>query len=180
VPDLAMSGMVRLSSVEDDFYVFDNLRNHLVGRRSRVIIALGDRVVVQIAQVDTFKKQVNFRLVETPKAGARREPTERRREGAPRDGRPGRFGGPGAAGPGFKKQKFGSSRDGGSVPRRNARPGRATPASRAGDRRGPSRRDEKSGAAGRSSGRSQSRTPNTGNAPRPTGGGQRRKFRSRH
>jgi ribonuclease R len=72
VPDLAMSGLVHLSSIEDDFYVFDNLRNHLIGRRTRKIIRLGDRVVVQIAKVDTFKKQVDFRLAETPRA-ARRE-----------------------------------------------------------------------------------------------------------
>ncbi|HZL43197.1 MAG TPA: ribonuclease R, partial [Verrucomicrobiae bacterium] len=62
VTGLAMSGLVPLSMVEDDFYVFDPARNHLVGRRTRRVIRLGDRVTVQVAQVNTFKKQVDFRL----------------------------------------------------------------------------------------------------------------------
>jgi ribonuclease R len=48
--------------VEDDFYVFDPTRNNLVGRRTRRTIRLGDKVTVQVAKVDTFKKQVDFRL----------------------------------------------------------------------------------------------------------------------
>jgi ribonuclease R len=62
VPGLAMSGLVHLSSVEDDFYVFDSERGQLVGRRNRRVIRLGDRVQVQVAKVDSFKKQVDFRL----------------------------------------------------------------------------------------------------------------------
>ena len=62
VPGLAMSGLVHLSSVLDDFYVFDPERNHLIGRRQRRVIRLGDKVEVQIAKVDSFKKQVDFRL----------------------------------------------------------------------------------------------------------------------
>ena len=68
VPGLAMSGLVHLSSLVDDFFVFDPARNHLVGRRTRRIIRLGDRVEVQVAKVDTFKKQVDFRLTSVPAA----------------------------------------------------------------------------------------------------------------
>jgi len=62
VPGLAMSGLVPLSLVEDDFYVFDEGRRNLVGRRTRRTIRLGDRVTVQVARVDKFKKQVDFQL----------------------------------------------------------------------------------------------------------------------
>jgi ribonuclease R len=65
VPGLAMSGLVPLSMVEDDFYVFDELRNQLTGRRTRRVIRLGDRVIVQVAKVDRFKKQVDFRLTQS-------------------------------------------------------------------------------------------------------------------
>ena len=71
VPGLAMSGLVLLSTMEDDFYVFDADRNHLIGRRTRRIIRLGDKVTVQVAKVDTFKKQVDFRLVNDRKPAAR-------------------------------------------------------------------------------------------------------------
>jgi len=62
VPGLAMSGLVHLSLLEDDFYLFDSNRSQLVGRRTRRIIRLGDNVRVQVAKVDSFKKQVDFRL----------------------------------------------------------------------------------------------------------------------
>jgi ribonuclease R len=62
VPGLAMSGLVHLSSIEDDFYQFDPQRSQLVGRRNRRMIRLGDQVEVQVAKVDSFKKQVDFRL----------------------------------------------------------------------------------------------------------------------
>ncbi|HWD20671.1 MAG TPA: ribonuclease R [Verrucomicrobiae bacterium] len=62
VPTLGLSGLVHLSSMEDDFYVFEPARNHLIGRRTRRIIKMGDTVEAQIAKVDTFKKQADFRL----------------------------------------------------------------------------------------------------------------------
>ncbi len=71
VPGLAMSGLVPLSTVEDDFYDFDAARNHLVGRRTRRVIRLGEKVAVQVAKVDTFKKQVDFRLVAEERLRAR-------------------------------------------------------------------------------------------------------------
>jgi ribonuclease R len=62
VPGLAMSGLIHCSSLTDDFYEFDEARGTLTGRRNRRVISLGDKVEVQIAKVDSFKKQVDFRL----------------------------------------------------------------------------------------------------------------------
>lgn len=62
VADLAMSGLVPLSGLSDDFYEFDARRSQLIGRRSRRVFKLGDKVEVQVAKVDTFKRQVDFRL----------------------------------------------------------------------------------------------------------------------
>ena len=45
-----------------------NARRNLVGRRTRRVIRLGDKVEVQVAKVDSFKKQVDFRLAK--EAGA--------------------------------------------------------------------------------------------------------------
>ncbi|MDB6026613.1 MAG: ribonuclease [Verrucomicrobiales bacterium] len=68
VGDLCMSGLVHLSSIQDDFFIFDPTRDHLIGRRSRRIIKLGDKLDVQVYKVDTFKKQVDFELVKTAAA----------------------------------------------------------------------------------------------------------------
>jgi ribonuclease R len=73
VPGLAMSGLVPLSTIQDDFYVFDEGRRNLVGRRTRRMIRLGDRLTVQVAKVDSVKKQVDFCLaVEEGKTSAMR------------------------------------------------------------------------------------------------------------
>lgn len=62
VPGLMMSGLVALSSLEDDFYIFDEPRAQLIGRRLRKVIRLGDRMDVQVAKVDRAKRQVDFQL----------------------------------------------------------------------------------------------------------------------
>ena len=78
VPGLAMSGLVPLSLVEEDFFVFDEARRNLVGRRTRRMIRLGDKVTVQVARVDKFKKQVDFQLaVAEGKASSMRPPVSR-------------------------------------------------------------------------------------------------------
>lgn len=66
VPDAGLSGLVPLSGLSDDFYQFDSQHSQLVGRRTRRVFKLGDRVTVQIAKVDTFKRQVDFQLAGTP------------------------------------------------------------------------------------------------------------------
>ncbi len=74
VPGLAMSGLVPLSTIQDDFYVFDESRRNLVGRRTRRVIRLGDKLTVQVAKVDSFKKQVDFCLAaEVGKPAAARQ-----------------------------------------------------------------------------------------------------------
>ena len=74
VPGLAMSGLVPLSTVADDFYIFDAQRNLLVGRRTRRVIRLGDKLQVQVAKVDSFKKQVDFQLAVEARPSTPRPP----------------------------------------------------------------------------------------------------------
>ncbi|HEY1718431.1 MAG TPA: ribonuclease R [Verrucomicrobiae bacterium] len=88
VSGLAMSGLVPLSLMQDDFYVFDEARRNLVGRRTRRMIRLGDKLTVQVARVDTVKKQVDFQLaVEERKSVATRN-SESRQTSRPQQARP--------------------------------------------------------------------------------------------
>jgi ribonuclease R len=89
VSGLAMSGLVPLSLMQDDFYVFDEARRNLVGRRTRRMIRLGDKLTVQVARVDTFKKQVDFQLaVEERKPVAARNSDSRPATSRPQPARP--------------------------------------------------------------------------------------------
>ena len=87
VGDLGMSGLVPLSSLEDDFYEFDPTRVQVRGRRTRRVVKLGDLVEVQVAKVDNEKKQVDFRLASTERAseqGRQRRPSRRDRKRRPK------------------------------------------------------------------------------------------------
>lgn len=90
VTGLGLSGLVPLSGLSDDFYQFDSRRNHLVGRRTRRVFKLGDRLEVQVAKVDTFKRQVDFQLARPQRPGTGTEPVDRRPPMRPARARGGR------------------------------------------------------------------------------------------
>jgi ribonuclease R len=55
-------GLVRVSCLEDDYYLFDEKRQRWVGRGTRKIYKLGDRVKVQVVRVDKERKEIDFVL----------------------------------------------------------------------------------------------------------------------
>src|SRR5262249_53520896 len=59
LPDALIIGLVHVSSLTDDFYVFEPARHQLIGRRSRKRFKVGDNLSVFVARVDLFKRQVD-------------------------------------------------------------------------------------------------------------------------
>lgn len=55
-----VEGMVRLSDLQDDYYVFDETRYELVGELSRRKYKLGQPIMVQVAAVDRHMKTIDF------------------------------------------------------------------------------------------------------------------------
>jgi ribonuclease R len=62
LPDALVTGLVHVSSLTDDFYLFDSTRRQLIGRRSRKRFSVGDELSVFVVRVDTFKRQVDFAI----------------------------------------------------------------------------------------------------------------------
>src|SRR5437016_3795914 len=62
LPDALITGLVHVSSLADDFYLFEPARRQLVGRRSRKRFRIGDELSVFVARVDAFKRQVDFAI----------------------------------------------------------------------------------------------------------------------
>jgi ribonuclease R len=60
--DVFVEGLVRAETIGDDFYVHDEARHALVGRRKRRVFRLGDPVRVTVDRVDLIRRQVDFRL----------------------------------------------------------------------------------------------------------------------
>lgn len=59
-----IDGLVALSTMEDDYYFFDEEHFLLVGRRTGTTYHLGQEVVVTLAKVDVERKQIDFVLGE--------------------------------------------------------------------------------------------------------------------
>jgi ribonuclease R len=62
LPDALVTGLVHVSSLMDDFYLFDPVRRQLVGRRSRKRFSVGGELSVFVVRVDAFKRQVDFAI----------------------------------------------------------------------------------------------------------------------
>jgi ribonuclease R len=62
LPDALVTGLVHVSSLIDDFYLFDPPRRQLIGRRSRKRFSVGDELSVFVVRVDAFKRQVDFAI----------------------------------------------------------------------------------------------------------------------
>jgi ribonuclease R len=60
--NLLAEGLVRISSLEDDYYVYDERRRRWVGRHNKKVFKLGDRVKVLVARVDKEQKEIDFVL----------------------------------------------------------------------------------------------------------------------
>ncbi len=62
LPDALITGLVHVSSLTDDFYLFEPAQRRLIGRRSRKRFSVGDEVRVFVVRVDPFKRQVDFAI----------------------------------------------------------------------------------------------------------------------
>lgn len=74
LPDALITGLVHISSLSDDFYLFEPSRRQLIGRRARKRFRIGDEVRVFVVRVDAFKRQVDFAIAsEAPMKAGRRK-----------------------------------------------------------------------------------------------------------
>ena len=71
LPDVLLTGLVHVSSLTDDFYVFYPTQRRFIGRQSRRRFSVGDQLRVFVARVDIFKRQVDFAIANgmAPKQG---------------------------------------------------------------------------------------------------------------
>ena len=79
LPDALITGLVHVSSLTDDFYLFEPARRQLIGRRSRKRFSVGDQISVFVARVDAFKRQVDF-AIELPSQAPTKNSRARRRK----------------------------------------------------------------------------------------------------
>ncbi|MEO7168595.1 MAG: ribonuclease R [Chthoniobacterales bacterium] len=81
LPDVLLSGLIHISSLQDDFYIFDGARRRIIGRQSKRVLSVGDTLKVKVARIDVFKRQADFAIVNEP---ASRTPRREQPAAAPR------------------------------------------------------------------------------------------------
>lgn len=88
----AISGMVHVTQLPNDYYHFDASRHRLWGERTRMGLRLGDVVQVKLLRVDSTERKIDFKLLsglsEVParelSAAPRPQSRDGKRQGAPR------------------------------------------------------------------------------------------------
>jgi ribonuclease R len=64
LPEILLTGLVHVSTLADDFYVFSPGQRRFVGRQRRRRFAVGDKLRVHVARVDQFKRQIDFAVAD--------------------------------------------------------------------------------------------------------------------
>ncbi|MDQ2867521.1 MAG: ribonuclease R [Verrucomicrobiota bacterium] len=80
LPEMLLTGLVHVSTLIDDFYVYAAAQRQFIGRQHRRRFAVGDRLRVHVARVDQFKRQIDFAIDDLKPALVRR-PAKRQTRG---------------------------------------------------------------------------------------------------
>ena len=62
ITSLMVEGLVHVSSMDDDYYTFDEKQYTIIGRNKKRRFRLGDKVRIKVERVDVDKRQVDFIL----------------------------------------------------------------------------------------------------------------------
>ncbi len=90
LPDFLLTGLIHVSALLGDFYVFDAVRLRYTGQRTRRQFKIGDTLEVMVARVDAYKQQIDFQMAEpqapanTTRAAASPQARANRPQGFPR------------------------------------------------------------------------------------------------
>jgi ribonuclease R len=56
-------GMIRMSDLTDDFYEFDEKKYRIIGRKTKKVYTLGDRITVKVKRTDIDKRLIDLILL---------------------------------------------------------------------------------------------------------------------
>ncbi len=73
IPDKLISGLVHVSTL-DDYYIYDERKNILIGERTGKIFKIGDTLKVKVLRADKVTGEIDFELVEEEKRVGERVP----------------------------------------------------------------------------------------------------------
>lgn len=63
--DIYVEGLVHITSLKNDYYIFDSVKHRLVGERGGHVYRLGDHISVLVARVDLDERKIDFEPAES-------------------------------------------------------------------------------------------------------------------
>lgn len=59
-----IEGMIRVSEMDDDYYIYDEERYQMIGEHTKKVYKLGQKVTVEVVNADKLQRTIDFALVE--------------------------------------------------------------------------------------------------------------------
>lgn len=82
---MMVEGLVHISSLDNDYYTFDAVKQCLYGERSGFVYQLGDQVKVRLARVSLESRQIDFDLVKRPVAEKKKPKKQQNKKHKPKE-----------------------------------------------------------------------------------------------
>jgi ribonuclease R len=73
ITDMLVEGMVHVRDLDDDYYIYDEKKYELTGRRTGRTYRLGDKIRIQVTRVSTEDRRIDFRLADDGASSKRRQ-----------------------------------------------------------------------------------------------------------
>ncbi len=64
ITDMLAEGLVRLRDLDDDYYIYDEKKYSIIGRRNKKQYRLGDKIHVRLVRVDEEKSELDFIILD--------------------------------------------------------------------------------------------------------------------
>ncbi|XHR28189.1 MAG: ribonuclease R [Chthoniobacteraceae bacterium] len=88
LPEYLITGLIHVSTLSDDFYVYDPARMRFMGRKSRRVFAAGEHIEVSVSKVDLYKQQIDFQPAPVEEKSKGRGGKPAKPEGTPKAEKP--------------------------------------------------------------------------------------------
>lgn len=62
--EFPIEGLIHVSNMDDDYYIYDEATLSFVGRSSRKVFRIGNKVTIQVAKVVVLDREIDFQLLE--------------------------------------------------------------------------------------------------------------------
>lgn len=64
ITTILAEGLIRLRDLDDDFYIYDEKKYAIIGKRTKKMYRLGDKIVVKLVKVNSDKMELDFIIVD--------------------------------------------------------------------------------------------------------------------